>query len=245
MVRMTASRWLGSASSKSKRILEMRSEPVCVEQATMFTWCSADGVRHVPQQLRPVERLHLDRGDERALAALVVPLDLDHAGGLGRRQRHGVGAVGPVHADAAAAGDEPDDLVARHRRAAPREPHHHVVEALDVHADGALGLALAPRRAHRDRELLLLLAAAERAGRAAGRPTCPTRGARRWPAPARRGRCSSAPSPRAASTSEASSFCTGRPSRRSSLISSSRPLLHGVVAALTGEPLADLVAGPG
>ena len=40
IVRMTASRWLGSAISKSKRIFEMRSEPVCVEQATMFTWWS-------------------------------------------------------------------------------------------------------------------------------------------------------------------------------------------------------------
>ena len=40
IVRMTASRWLGSASSKSKRIFEIRSEPVWVEQATMFTWWS-------------------------------------------------------------------------------------------------------------------------------------------------------------------------------------------------------------
>ena len=47
-------------------------------------------------------------------------------------ERHRVGAVGAVHADAAAAGDEADDLVARHRRAARGQPHEHVVEALDV-----------------------------------------------------------------------------------------------------------------
>ena len=51
-----------------------------------------------------------------------------------------VGAVGAVDRHAPAAGDEPDDLVARHRRAAAREPDHHVVEALDVHARGAAPL---------------------------------------------------------------------------------------------------------
>ena len=50
----------------------------------------------------------------------------------------GVRAVGAVHRHAAAAGDEAHDLVARHRRAAPRQAHHDVVEAFDVHA-GARG----------------------------------------------------------------------------------------------------------
>ena len=36
--------------------------------------------------------------------------------------RLGVDAVPPVHGHAAADGDEPDDLVARHRRAAPGQP---------------------------------------------------------------------------------------------------------------------------
>ena len=48
----------------------------------------------------------------------------------------GVGAVGPVDRHPPAPGDEADDLVAGHRGAAPRQPDHQVVEALDVDADG-------------------------------------------------------------------------------------------------------------
>ena len=96
----------------------------------------------VAQQPRPVERLDLDRHHERG-RLVVVPLDLDDALGV-IDEAGGVGAVGAVHRDAAAAGDEAHDLVAGHRRAAPRQPHHHVVEALDVHARGA-----AARRAGR------------------------------------------------------------------------------------------------
>ena len=55
-----------------------------------------------------------------------------------RAQAHRVGAVGAVHRDAAAAGDEAHDLVARNRGAAARQPHHDVVETLDVHADVAV-----------------------------------------------------------------------------------------------------------
>ena len=40
MVLSTASRWLGSANSNSKRIFATRSRPVWVEQATIFTWWS-------------------------------------------------------------------------------------------------------------------------------------------------------------------------------------------------------------
>ena len=101
----------------------------------MFTWCSASSVRDVTQQPRAVERLDLDRDDERGLL-VVVPLDFDQP--LGMLDEPGrVRAVGAMHRDAAATGDEAHDLVARHRSAAPREPHHHVVEALDVHAGGA------------------------------------------------------------------------------------------------------------
>ena len=68
--------------------------------------------------------------------AAAVPLDLDEPLALaGWPSDGGVGAVGAVHRHAPAPGDEADDLVARHRRAAPRQPHHHVVEALDVDAD--------------------------------------------------------------------------------------------------------------
>ena len=92
-------------------------------------------VGDVAQQPGAVERLDLDRHHEGG-GLVVVPLDLDDPLGV-VDQAGGVGAVGAVHRHAAAAGDEAHDLVARHRRAAPRQAHHHVVEALDVHAGGA------------------------------------------------------------------------------------------------------------
>ena len=92
-----------------------------------------ENVRYIAQQTRPVERLDLDRHHIIA-GRVVVPLDVDDPVGLGA-QAEGVGAVGAVHRHAAAAGDEAHDLVARNRRAAPGEPHHHVVEAFDVDAD--------------------------------------------------------------------------------------------------------------
>ena len=51
-------------------------------------------------------------------------------------ERGRVRAVGPVHRHAPAAGDEPHDLVAGDGGAAAGQAHHHVVEALDVDADG-------------------------------------------------------------------------------------------------------------
>src|SRR5581483_10658314 len=91
----------------------------------------------VPEQLRPVESLDLDGGDEHT-DAVAVPLDLDDAIGVGRHEGGGVGAVGPVDGDASAARHEADDLVAGHGRAAPGESDHKVVQALDVHTDGLL-----------------------------------------------------------------------------------------------------------
>ena len=157
---------------------------------------------------------------------------LDEAGG--------VGAVGAVHRDAAAAGDEAHDLVAGHRRAAPREPHHHVVEPLDVHAGGApLGASGALRRAGGG-DGQLLLAAAQLLSAAAARPPWPTRGSRRWRRTAPRGRRSA---------------CAARDvvqrRRRRQLLDRQALLaqrlgqlvaagVDGVDPALTREPLADL-----
>ena len=89
----------------------------------------------VGEQPGPVERLDLDRGDERP-GDVVVPFDLDEPLTLARRQRHRVCAVGAVHRHATAARDEPHDLVAGHRRAAARQAHHDVVEPFDVHTGG-------------------------------------------------------------------------------------------------------------
>ncbi len=109
------------------------------------------------QQPAAVKRLHLDGGDEVALA-LVVPLDVDHPA-LGALQVGGVAAVGPVDADAPAPGDKADDLVARHRRAAARQPHHQIVHALDVHAHLRPPRPRAAVLAHRGGELDLGLRA--------------------------------------------------------------------------------------
>ena len=156
---------------------------------------------------------------------VVVPLDLDDPVGLGR-ERRGVGAVGAVHRHAAAAGDEAHDLVAGHRRAAPRQADHDVVEALDVHADRARGARAwrAARRSLRGDGQLLLAARAAR---------CWSRWAtalRRHVALADRrvqrvevGVVHRLGDGRRAPATFAS-FWTGRPSRRSALASSSRPV---------------------
>ena len=104
-------------------------------------------VGDVAEQLRPVERLDLDR-DDVGLRGVVVPLDLDDPVDL-REQARAVGAVGPVDRHTTAAGDEAHDLVAGYRGAAPGEAHEDVVEALDVHPDrgaAALDRATDPSR---------------------------------------------------------------------------------------------------
>ncbi len=146
--------------------------------------------RDVAQQAGPVEALDLDGGHEHR-GDVGVPLDVDEAVGLPDGERLGVGAVGPVHRDAAAPGDEAHDLVAGHRGAAARETHHDVVEALDVHP--GLGVARPgrpARRPHRGGELLLTggVDVLEVAAQALGDRPCPTRGARRWRRTGRRGR---------------------------------------------------------
>src|SRR5690606_13710047 len=71
------------------------------------------------EQARPVERLDLDLHEEGALA-VAGPLDVDHAFGL-VAQALEVAAVGAVHRDAGAPGDEADHRVAGDRRAAAGE----------------------------------------------------------------------------------------------------------------------------
>ena len=132
----------------------------------MLTWWSRERVGDVAQQPRAVERDHLDAGPEHGRVALAPSQSTSIMRvACSLPQRHRVGAVGAVHADAAATGDEADDLVAGHRRAAVGEPHEHVVEALDVDAD-----AVGPRcwwrrgREHGRRQLLVVVAAAEALG---------------------------------------------------------------------------------
>ena len=116
-------------------------------------------VRHIAQQLRPVERDDLDRGAEQRTCLVAVPLDLDEPGRLLGHQALGVGAVGTVNRHAAAPGDEPDDLVARHRGAALRETDEHIVEALDDDTR-VLASPAGPLRVERARRHLVVVAVA-------------------------------------------------------------------------------------
>ena len=141
---------------------------------------------------------------------------------------------------------KPDDLVARHRRAAPGQVDHDVVEALDVDARGgapARARAADPQRG-RGRELLLFPAP-----QLPGQPLHDRLADDTWCSPIAAYRASRsarfidvghrAQGGRARAPSGAA--C---PPRRSALVSSSRPVLDGVLAAFPAEPLADLVAGP-
>ena len=130
----------------------------------------AERVGDVAQQARTVEGDHLDTGPEDRLGAVAVPIDVDQPRRLLAHQALGVGAVGAVHRHAAAAGDEADDVVAGHRRAAPRQAHQDVVEPLDVHADGGPWTVAADRAwsARPTRELLAVGALREPAGHLLG-----------------------------------------------------------------------------
>ena len=187
----------------------------------MFTWCSASDARHVAQQPGRSSAFTSMEATKMPPAGRSSHSTSMSRSRLAGRQRHGVGAVGPVDRHAAAPGDEAHDLVAGHRRAAARQPHHDVVEALDVHA-GARRLAgtVAARRA------APWWAAAPRASgspraaaawRPARRPTWPTRGSRRWRRRARRGRRSSGRRGDLVEHGRPGASGPGRPSRRSCL----------------------------
>jgi len=88
---------------------------------------------HVGEQPGPVQRLDLD-GDQEDRALGWRPVHVDHPLALGFGQVNQVHAVDPVHGHSVAVGDEADDLVARHRGAAPGQPHPHVRRAADLDA---------------------------------------------------------------------------------------------------------------
>ncbi|MCO5556192.1 hypothetical protein L7F22_009736 [Adiantum nelumboides] len=122
-------------------------------------------LRDVGEQPVPVERLDLD-GDQEHRLRRHRPRDVDEP--FLRGEVPGVGAVGAVHADPAAAGDEAEDLVARHGGAAAGELDVEVAEGLPVlAADDDAGVPGRPALADRRRggplgELLLgVLLAAE------------------------------------------------------------------------------------
>ena len=192
----------------------------------MLTWWSAsDAATSRSSRARSSASTSIET--TKVPSCVVVPLDLDEPVALAGGERHGVGAVGAVHRHAAAPGDEADDLVARHRGAAPRQPHHHVVEALDVHARRR---GARPRGPRGGRAVVgqLLLAARVAAAQLLREPlrdrlgrhvALADRGVQRLEV----GVVAATRRPSSSSVGRAS-FWTGRPSRRSALTSSSRPV---------------------
>ncbi len=166
----TESRCDGSPSSKSKRILRDPVGAGLVLHETMLTWCVGQRRGHVAQQPRRSSALT-------SMTATKVPRSSSsHSTSIRRSawplQRHGVGAVGAVHRHAAATGDEADDLVARHRRAAPRQAHHARRRGPRRARPSAAPPLPAPAvLAHGDGQLLLALGVAARwSGDARARP---------------------------------------------------------------------------
>ena len=111
--------------------------------------------RHIAQQMRAIQRLHLDLDHEQALRAR--PLHGDDAFGLPALQVDHVLAVGTVHRYALVAGDEADDVIAGDGRAAARQLDPDIAHALDGDAQRVGGLGAFRRAAQRQQLLLGLL----------------------------------------------------------------------------------------
>ena len=117
-----------SASSNVNRRRVMRSRPVVVVADRMFTWWSE----------RTVAMSESSRVRSSASTWIATTNDVDfpslHATSIirsgSRRSAFTFGTVLAVHRDALPAGDEPDDRVAGHGRAAAAELHPDVGQAL-------------------------------------------------------------------------------------------------------------------
>ena len=117
-----------SAISKVNRRRVMRSRPVAEFADRMFTWLS-------DRTVATSESRRVRSSASTWIATVnVVGLPSAHVTSIIRSgscsQRRHVRAVGAVHGDALAARDEPDDLVARHGRAAAAQPHPDVGQPL-------------------------------------------------------------------------------------------------------------------
>src|SRR6266542_2701862 len=195
----------------------------------------------VAEQLGAVQRLHLD-GDREHRRAGAVPGHVDHAVGVAL-QVGGVGTVGAVDADAVPAGDESDDRVTRYRGATSGELDPDVVDPLDQHAPAGRQRARGPDGAVQGEVVVLLLLLAEvgleavdhAGGGDLTRADSGVEGVQRGEAhlggQRRQGAALGEPLQRQAGLAE------GADQR---LLAG----LDGVLAALLGEPLPDLVARP-
>ena len=95
-------------------------------------------LRDVDEEADTVCREDLELGCVGFLCVVGLPLSLDEASLLVLRQVHHIDAVRAVDRDATATGDETDDFIARHRRAAFRVAHGEIMNAL--HHDTGLRL---------------------------------------------------------------------------------------------------------
>ena len=197
-----------SPISKTKRLSARRSVEVETFAGEDVHVVLREHARDIREQAGPIERLDLDLHEEDALRAR-RPLDLDHPLGLVHQRLHVV-AVRLVHRDAGAAGDEADDLVAGHRRAASGELHQDVGCATHQHAGvraSAAAAATEPGSADRVRRPRRRRAPARRPSRA---PTASRRDPRRPPRTAtRRRRSAAAPQPRRTNPGSSASAAAG------------------------------------
>ena len=199
----------------------------------------------VRQQPGPVQRLDLD-GDQEDRGLGGRPLDLEDALGL-LRQRVDVDAVAAVHRDAAAAGDEADDRVAGHGRAAAGQLDPDVVDALDDHARVGVGCAACGAAARRAGRVSAMSSLAASSPPSAWTSFCTTFCAATWPSPI--AAYSDGDVGVAHLVGEGDQGVAGEDALDRQVLLAHRArdgvlaLLDRLVAALLGEPGADLVAG--
>ena len=78
------------------------------------------------------------------------------------RERQSIRAVVAMNTDSAAFGDESDDFVAWHRRAAPRQTHQNIVHTFDMDATCTASTMVGDVDAVRDRQSFVTMVTAHR-----------------------------------------------------------------------------------
>ena len=222
-----------------------RSREVCTDADRMLT-CWSDSTRVTSESSRLRSSASTWSCDEEDAAPTMGAHSTSISRSGWREQRLGVGAVGAVHRDAVAAGDEADDRVAGHRRAAPGQLDPHVGGADDddarvarrAGAGARVGMVASARSS---------VAPSSPPSEATSRPT--TCWADTWPSPTAAYRAVDVLVAQLGRRGRSASRGVMQPLERQALLAHRLgdgvlAGLDGLLAALLGEPLLDLVAGP-